>query len=439
MRFASTRNPSLQVDFREAVLTGLAPDGGLYHPIEQPDLHSLFLGLNPEAPFVDTAAVVIERLFGDSFGADTDGVVRRAFPFSPKMVPLNDQLDILELFHGPSCAFKDFGASFLASAMDAFLSGTGDRAVILTATSGDTGSAVAQAFHNRPNIEVVILYPSGRVSRLQEQQLTTVGDNVTALEVAGSFDDCQRLVKEAFVDSELRSSVRLTSANSINLGRLLPQALYYIYAFQLLRARMISEFYFCVPSGNFGNLTAGVLAWSWGLPVSGFIAATNVNDVVPDYLRTGTYSPRPSIQTVANAMDVGDPSNFERLLTIFEADHGALSTLVSGVVATDEQIRTTMRRVYEESGLLIDPHTAAGVFGAQSFLAEEGAGDANIVTLATAHPAKFVEVVQEATGVTPPLPEALATALQRQKHSVPIPADGTIFKQYLLEHYGSHH
>ena len=434
MRFASTRNPSLQADFREAVLTGLAPDGGLYHPIEQPDLHSLFLGLNPDSPFVETAVTVVERLFGESFGADTEGVVRRAFPFSPKLVPLGDQIDILELFDGPSCAFKDFGASFLASAMETFLADSEDQAVILTATSGDTGSAVAQAFHNRPNIEVIILYPSGRVSRLQEQQLTTVGDNVTALEVAGSFDDCQRLVKEAFVDSELRSSVHLTSANSINLGRLLPQVLYYIYAFQLLRARMISEFYFCVPSGNFGNLTAGVLAWSWGLPVSGFVAATNVNDVVPDYLRTGIYSPRPSIQTVANAMDVGDPSNFERLLAIFDADHDALSTLVSGVVATDEQIRTTMREVYEDRGLLIDPHTAAGVFGAQSFLAEEGAGDATIVTLATAHPAKFVEVVEEACGVTPPLPEALATALQRQKHSVPIAADGTALKQYLLEH-----
>jgi len=438
VRFASTRNPSLQADFREAVLTGLAPDGGLYHPIEQPDLHSLFLGLNPDSPFVETAVTVVERLFGDSLGADTEGVVRRAFPFSPKLVPLSDQIDILELFHGPSCAFKDFGASFLASAMETFLADSEDQALILTATSGDTGSAVAQAFHNRPNIEVVILYPSGRVSRLQEQQLTTVGDNVTALEVAGSFDDCQRLVKEAFVDTELRSSVHLTSANSINLGRLLPQALYYIYAFQLLRARMISEFYFCVPSGNFGNLTAGILAWSWGLPVSGFVAATNVNDVVPDYLRTGIYSPRPSIQTVANAMDVGDPSNFERLLAIFDADHDALSTLVSGVVATDEQIRTTMRVVYEDRGLLIDPHTAAGVFGAQSFLAEEGAGDATIVTLATAHPAKFVEVVEEACGVAPPLPEALATALERRKHSVPIAANGTALKQYLLERYGSH-
>lgn len=241
------------------------------------------------------------------------------------------------------------------------------------------------------------------------------------------------------MDADLRSSVGLTSANSINLGRLLPQTLYYIYAFQLLRARMISEFYFCVPSGNFGNLTAGILAWSWGLPVSGFIAATNVNDVVPDYLRTGTYSPRASIQTVANAMDVGDPSNFERLLAIFEADHGALSALVSGVVATDDQIRMTMRQVYEDNGLFIGPHTAAGVFGAQSFLAEEGAGDATIVTLATAHPAKFVEVVEEACGATPPLPAALAAALQRQKHSVPIAAEGKALKRYLLEHYGSHH
>jgi threonine synthase len=438
VRFASTRDTSFTVDFRRAVLDGLAPDGGLYHPLEQPDLHSLFLGLSPQGSFVDTAVAVVQRLFGDDFGADAGEVVRRAFRFSPKLISLTDQIDILELFHGPSCAFKDFGASFLASAMESFLADAGERAVILTATSGDTGSAVAQAFYNRPNIEVVILYPSGRVSRLQEQQLTTIGGNVTALEVAGSFDDCQRLAKEAFVDKDLRRAVPLTSANSINPGRLLPQALYYIHAFALLRARMISEFYFCVPSGNFGNLTAGVLAWSWGLPVSGFIAATNVNDVVPAYLRTGNYVPRSSIRTIANAMDVGDPSNFERLLAIFEADHTALSTLVSGVVATDDQIRATMRRVYDERGLLIDPHTAAGVYGAETFLASEGAGDATIVTLSTAHPAKFVEVVEEVCGVRPELPEALETALHRQKHSVPIAADGAALKHYLLEHHTAH-
>jgi threonine synthase len=438
MTFASTRDPSITADFRQAVLAGLAPDGGLYHPTEQPDLHSLFLGLNPEGSFVDTAVTVVERLFGDTFGAHTAELVRRAFPFAPELISLTDQIDILELFHGPSCAFKDFGASFLATAMETFLAGTDERAVILTATSGDTGSAVAQAFHNRPNIEVVILYPSGRVSNLQEQQLTTVGGNVTALEVAGSFDDCQRLVKEAFVDKELRHAVPLTSANSINIGRLLPQALYYIHAFALLRARMISEFYFCVPSGNFGNLTAGVLAWSWGLPVSGFIAATNVNDVVPDYLRTGHYVPRASIQTIANAMDVGDPSNFERLLAIFDSDHAALSTLVSGVAATDEQIRATMRQVYDEKGLFIDPHTAAGIYGAQSFLASEGAGDATIVTLSTAHPAKFVEVVEEVCGARPDLPAALETALHREKHSMPIAAESAALKHYLLERHTAH-
>jgi threonine synthase len=438
MTFASTRDPSLTADFRQAVLAGLAPDGGLYHPTEQPDLNSLFLGLNPQSSFVETATTVVERLFGDTFGAETSEVVRRAFPFAPELKPLSDQIDILELFHGPSCAFKDFGASFLASAMETFLADSGERAVILTATSGDTGSAVAQAFHDRPNIEVVILYPSGRVSSLQEQQLTTVGGNVTALEVAGSFDDCQRLAKDAFVDKDLRRAVPLTSANSINIGRLLPQALYYIYAFGLLRAKMISEFYFCVPSGNFGNLTAGVLAWSWGLPVSGFIAATNINDVVPDYLRTGNYVPRSSIRTIANAMDVGDPSNFERLLAIFDSDHEAISTLVSGVVATDEQIRATMRRVFDETGMFVDPHTAAGIHGARTFLADEGAGDATIVTLSTAHPAKFVEIVEDVCGVRPDLPPALETAFHREKHSVPIAADGAALKQYLLDHHSLH-
>ena len=434
MRFVSTRSASVTADFTEAILTGLAPDGGLYQPLDYPDMRSLFLQYDERTPFIRIAREVLERLLGDTFDSDAiRRIVARAFPFSPALSRLTEQIVLLDLFSGPSCAFKDYGASFQASAMEAILAERGEHAVILTATSGDTGSAVARAFHNRPNISVVILYPSGRVSPLQEKQLTTVGGNVTALEVAGSFDDCQRMVKDAFVDADLRREVNLSSANSINLGRLLPQALYYIYAFAQLRNRMVSEFYFCVPSGNFGNLTAGVLAWKWGLPVDGFVAATNVNDVVPEYLVTGVYTPRSSIHTLANAMDVGDPSNFERLLAIFEHDHNAMASLLTGIASTDEQIRETMRDVYRDRGVIVDPHTAAGVRAAEIFLAGPGAGDATVVTLATAHPAKFGEVVMDAWGVQPELPVQLAHILEREKVAVPMPPEHGAFKRFLLD------
>ena len=438
MRFHSTRDHKLEASFRDAIFTGLAPDGGLYHPNEVPDLQTLFLSLSPDMPFVDMATRVVAALLPDSFSEEAAWeVCRSAFPFEPKLVRLRDRVTVLELFHGPSCAFKDFGASFLASAMEHFLGGDHSRAVILTATSGDTGSAVAQAFHGKPGIEVVVLYPSGRVSPLQEKQLTTVGDNVTALEVRGSFDDCQRMVKTAFVDRDLAARVSLTSANSINLGRLLPQALYYIYAFQQLRTRTQSEFVFCVPSGNFGNLTAGVLAWQWGLPVSRFIAATNVNDVVPEYLESGIFKPRDSIETVANAMDVGNPSNFERMLEIFNSDYLTMRAMVNGTVVTDDEIVDTIRRQYARDGVFLDPHTAAGVWATERYLEGEGADDSEVVTLATAHPAKFTEIVLKACGAKPELPQRLARALAREKHSVLVDPTSEALSGYLLEHYAS--
>ena len=437
MTVSSTRDPSLRVDFRQAIFAGLAPDGGLFHPVEVPDLRELFLTLDPGAPFAELAAPVVAALLPETFNAAAAlAVCRRAFPFAPALRDLTASHRLLELFHGPSCAFKDFGASFLAASMEYLLEQRSQRAVILTATSGDTGSAVARAFHGRPGVDVVILYPSGRVSRLQEQQLTTVGDNVTALEVAGSFDDCQRMVKEVFGDRELSLRLSLTSANSINLGRLLPQALYYVYAFVRLRAAARGEFTFCVPSGNFGNLTAGIMAWQWGLPVSGFVAATNINDVVPEYLASGVFRPRPSRQTVANAMDVGDPSNFERILRIFNGVHRAMSAMVRGETVTDARIVEAIRRYHAERGLFLDPHTAAGVVAAERYLAEEGTEDAVVVTLATAHPAKFTEIVREATGEEPELPDRLAESLRRTKHAVPIGAEAQALREYLITRYG---
>lgn len=436
MRFYSTRDRTRLVTFREAIFQGLAPDGGLFHPESEPNLREVILRTPPDRPFAQMAADLVHAILPDTFSPeDARTVCERAFRFSPVLRPLTDQILLLELFHGPSCAFKDFGASFLAASMEFLLAGAEERAIILTATSGDTGSAVARAFHRRPGIDVVILYPSGRVSPLQEQQLTTVGDNVVALEVEGSFDDCQRMVKEAFVDTELSHRLRLTSANSINLGRLLPQAFYYVDAFVRLRSHIASEVVFCVPSGNFGNLTAGILAWRWGLPASGFIAATNINDVVPEYLASGIYEPRASLPTVANAMDVGSPSNFERMLEIFGADYQDMRAMVGGEAVTDDEIIETMRRYHREQGVFLDPHTASGVCAAERYLAGDGAADASVITLATAHPAKFSEVVRRATGAEPELPERLAEAMRRVKRSVPTKPTLGALRAYLLDHY----
>ncbi|MFW6355992.1 MAG: threonine synthase [Spirochaetota bacterium] len=436
MRFYSTRDPNRIVDFREAIFSGLAPDGGLYHPDSEPNLAETILRTPPDKPFAEIAAEIVHQLLPETFDAEAAReVCRRAFTFEPRLVNLTDEILLLELFHGPSCAFKDFGASFLAASMEYLLAGEDHRAVILTATSGDTGSAVARAFHRRPGIDVVILYPSGRVSPLQEQQLTTVGDNVTALEVNGSFDDCQRMVKQAFTDRELSDRTHLTSANSINLGRLLPQAFYYIDAFIRIRPRIASDVVFCVPSGNFGNLTAGVLAWRWGLPASGFIAATNVNDVVPEYLDSGIFRPRPSLKTVANAMDVGDPSNFERMLQIFGADYQDMRAMVGGEAVTDDEILDTMRRYHASHGVFLDPHTASGVCAAERYLDGEGAADASVITLATAHPAKFGEIVERATGRRPELPDRLAEAMRRPKEATPIEPTIDALRAYLSEHY----
>jgi threonine synthase len=353
------------------------------------------------------------------------------------MRPLEDGLRLLELFHGPTCAFKDFGACFQAAAMEELLRAEGRRALILVATSGDTGSAVARAFYRRAGIEVVILYPAGRVSPLQEKQLTTLGKNVTAFEVMGSFDDCQRLAKQAFRDEELARRLPLTSANSINLGRLLPQAFYYIYGFTRLAASLgapIGPVRFCVPSGNFGNLTAGVYAWQWGLPVDGFLAATNANDVVPEYLASGLYRPRPSLATLSNAMDVGDPSNFERLLAVFAGDLGEMRRVIHGESVTDAQTRETMRRVYEEHGLLLDPHTAVGLLAARRFREKTGfAGE--LIVLATAHPGKFSEIVQDSVGVAPELPAALKELAGLPKRSLPITSRFEELKGQLLSRY----
>lgn len=436
MTFVSTRTGKRPVTFREAVFSGLAPDGGLYVPTEQPDLSSRIRGFSKNNTFLELSEILIADLLeGELSRESVHRVTERAFTFEPALQPLEEGLTLLELFHGPTCAFKDFGASFLASVMEEFLLQEDRRAVILVATSGDTGSAAARAFHRKDSIDVVILYPSGRVSALQEQQLTTLGGNVAALEIQGSFDDCQRLVKEAFVDFRLRESLVLSSANSINLGRLIPQAFYYIYGTCQLEHAAGEQLMICVPSGNFGNLTAGVYAWQWGMPVDGFIAATNVNDVIPEYLMTGKFRPRRSQKTLSSAMDVGNPSNFERLSVVFEGSVDKMRKWIRGVRITDRETRETMSQVYRDMGVLIDPHTAVGVLAARRYRRDSGFSG-HILTLATAHPGKFVDIVQETTGITPDLPATLKDALSKKKQATTIRPRLEVLRAFLLEHYG---
>ena len=410
MLLRSTRNSDVSASFKEAVFIGLAPDGGLYYPAEPIDFTTLFKQFDTTTPFNTIATEMTAAFLKDE--TDRNGaerIVSRAFDFEPALVDVGQGIKILELFHGPTCAFKDFGASFLASSMEEFLKTRSDRAIILTATSGDTGSAVARAFYGKENIDVVILYPSGRVSPLQEKQLTTLGGNIHALEVKGSFDDCQRIVKEAFNDAELKKEYGLSSANSINIGRLFPQSFYYVWA----RMQCGENPVFCVPSGNFGNITAGLYAANWGLPVKSFIAATNANKVVPEFLETGFYKPRPSVTTHSNAMDVGAPSNFERLDVLYEKNVENFRRQITGDWVTDGDTEETMSRIYQDKGYMMCPHTAVGYLAAERF--REKGEKAPLITLSTAHPGKFVEVVDKVLGIEPELPSALRELLFREK------------------------
>ena len=344
---------------------------------------------------------------------------------------VKDNIYSLELFHGPTLAFKDVGGRFMARLLGYFIRKEGKKQVnVLVATSGDTGSAVANGFLGVEGIHVYVLYPKGKVSEIQEKQFTTLGQNITAIEVDGTFDDCQALVKNAFMDKELNEHMQLTSANSINVARFLPQAFYYFYAYaQMKKQGKADNLVICVPSGNFGNITAGLFGKRMGLPVKRFIAANNRNDIFYQYLKTGEYSPRPSIATIANAMDVGDPSNFARILDLYEGSHDAIASEISGETYTDEQIRETVQKTYEETGYLLDPHGACGYRA----LAEDLQPEENGVFLETAHPAKFLQTVEAIIGTEVKIPEKLQAFMRGTKQSVPMQKDFTSFKAYLLK------
>ena len=431
MNYYSTNHKAPTATLEEAVIKGLAPDRGLYMPEEIKTLPASFFNHIETLSFQEIAFEVATCFFGDDIeAADLKNIVCDTLSFDIPIVNIENNIYSLELFHGPTLAFKDVGARFMARLLRHFIRKESRGQVnVLVATSGDTGSAVANGFLGVDGIHVYVLYPKGKVSPIQESQFTTLGRNITALEVDGVFDDCQALVKQAFMDEELNRQMRLTSANSINVARFLPQAFYYFYAYaQLKRQGKADNVVVCVPSGNFGNLCAGLFAHRMGLPVKRFIAANNANDVFYQYLKTGTYTPQSSKQTLANAMDVGAPSNFARIAALFNGNHRAIKAVIGGATYSDVMIRESMKGCYTATGYILDPHGACGYRALKEQLQYGETG----IFLETAHPAKFKETVDNALHINLPIPDRLVAFMQNEKQSVPMRNDFHIFKQFLL-------
>jgi threonine synthase len=429
MQYYSTNNPSHKVSLKEAVLKGLAPDNGLYMPSNIPRLDKNFFSQSRNMNFIEIGECVIKSLFSEDLtGNKIDELASHTLSFDAPIIKLSDRMFSLELFHGPTLAFKDFGARFCSKLISFLIQDEYEKVRVLVATSGDTGSAVANGFLDIPGIEVVILYPKGKVSEIQEKQFTTLGRNTISLEVDGTFDDCQRLVKEAFLDSELQERMTLTSANSINIARWMPQSLYYFYSWSRLPDNGKKTVY-AVPSGNFGNLGAGILAAGMGLPVDMFIAATNVNNVVPRYLAGETFTPERSIQTISNSMDVGNPSNFPRLVSLYDSEE-ELRSYVKGYFYTDDETRETMRKVYRNTSYVLDPHGAVGCAAVHDFLKDNS--NYQGVFLETAHPVKFKSVVEETLDVFIEIPERLKVLLEGERKVTSMTASYTDFKEFLL-------
>lgn len=432
MKYYSTSKNAPAVPLSEAVIKGLAPDKGLYMPETIKKLSPEFFDNIASMTFEQMAGEVAVAMFGEDIETGAlKKIVTETLSFDTPIVKVEENIYALELFHGPTLAFKDVGGRFMARMLAHFINKENDRrpVTVLVATSGDTGSAVANGFLSVDGINVVVLYPKGKVSEIQEKQFTTLGRNITSLEIDGTFDDCQRLVKSAFMDGELNSHMRLTSANSINVARFLPQAFYYFNAYaQLLRAGIDSDIVISVPSGNFGNITAGLFAKRMGLPIKRFIAANNSNDVFFQYLASGNYVPRPSVATLANAMDVGDPSNFARILDLYGHSADAIRKEITGYTYSDEQIAMCIKDVLSRTGYLLDPHGACGYMALKEGLRSDETG----VFLETAHPAKFIDRVEPIIGEKVEIPARLAEFMKGKKLSIELPADFNGFKEYLL-------
>ena len=446
MKYYSTNGNAPIADLHKAVVKGLAEDRGLYMPEEIKILPKVFFDNIQEMSFQQIAYNVASAFFGEDVDLDAlQEIVYDTLSFDCPVVKVKDNIYSLELFHGPTLAFKDVGARFMARLLQYFIrqEGQHEQVNVLVATSGDTGSAVANGFLGVEGIHVYVLYPKGKVSPIQECQFTTLGKNITAIEVDGVFDDCQALVKSAFMDEALNQHMKLTSANSINVARFLPQAFYYFNAFARMKSLtshlspLTSNLVMCVPSGNFGNICAALFGHAMGLPVKRFIAANNANDIVFKYLQTGKYEPKASVQTLANAMDVGDPSNFARIINLYslnnkltnEATHHRITNLISGATYSDEQIKETMRQCYADTGYILDPHGACGYQALMDGLQEGEVG----VFCETAHPAKFKEKVDDILGIDVEIPDRLAAFMKGKKQSVPMSKDFKDFKEYLMK------
>lgn len=431
MQYYSTNGKAPLATLEEAVVRGLAPDKGLYMPQEIRPLPQEFYDNIENMSFQEMSYQVAHNFFGDDVDAESlREIVFDTLAFETPIVKVEDNIYSLELFHGPTLAFKDVGARFMARLLRYFIKREGKEQVnVLVATSGDTGSAVANGFLGVDGIHVYVLYPKGKVSKIQESQFTTLGKNITAIEIDGVFDDCQALVKSAFMDEELQGHMNLTSANSINVARFLPQAFYYFNAYaQAKKLGKADNLTICVPSGNFGNITAGLFAQRMGLPIMNFIAANNANDIFYNYLLSGIYSPKASIQTIANAMDVGDPSNFARILDLYKSSHAEICNHISGATYSDDEIAATMKKCYEQTGYVLDPHGACGYQALKDNLKEGETG----VFLETAHPAKFKEKVDAILSTDIEIPTRLADFMKGKKQSLEMAADFSAFKQFLL-------
>ena len=428
MKYYSTNHKTPNVSLEIAVKQGLASDRGLFMPERIDPLPESFFHDIESMSFQELSFEVAKKFFGEDIPDQIlKKIVFETLSFDTPLVKVKDNIYSLELFHGPTSAFKDVGARFMARLLAHFTGNEIKLVHVLVATSGDTGSAVANGFLGVPGIQVHVLYPKGKVSEIQEKQFTTLGQNITALEIDGTFDDCQALVKSAFMDEDLKNKITITSANSINVARFLPQAFYYFNAWAKLEDKT-RKVVISVPSGNFGNLTAGLFAKRMGLPVSKFIAANNANDIVFNFLKTGLYEPRPSVSTIANAMDVGDPSNFARILDLYQNNHQAIAYDILGTAFNDDEIRQTMLAVYQTTGYLLDPHGAVGYRALDELLSESETG----IFLETAHPAKFAETVEQVVGKgNVPIPEKLLNFMKGEKRSIEFPARYEPFKDYL--------
>jgi len=426
MQYFSTNNPAEQANFKTATVLGQAPDKGLYFPEKIPTFNWNDLrGLDK----AELAFRVMQPYAADLIPEEElRRIAAETVDFDFPLVKVTEDIYSLELFHGPTLAFKDVGARFMSRCLGFFNKGNQIKVTVLVATSGDTGGAVANGFENVEGIEVIILYPSGKVSPVQELQLTTCAANITALEVAGSFDDCQAMVKQAFMDADLNARYQLTSANSINVARWLPQQLYYCFALQQWPFQTPPVF--SVPSGNFGNICAGMMAWASGLPVTHFIAACNVNDVVPRFLQSGQYEPRTATPTLSNAMDVGSPSNFVRIMELFLQNTNELKTMLSGDTVTDQTTKETIARVFTQYHYILDPHGAVGFKALEDYLANHP-GQKGIF-LETAHPVKFPDVVEESIGQKLPIPEEVKPLFEKEKKSILLEADYEVFKEWMM-------